>query len=99
MDQGAALYPAVGIPITTPESVEPVVLGSSSTLPDIADAACSLQHLHFPAGLASELARSVRSFPIRLWVLDNSGSMQLGDGSRLCALSDGARQPVLTIRW
>uniref|UniRef100_A0A7S2N762 VWFA domain-containing protein n=1 Tax=Haptolina brevifila TaxID=156173 RepID=A0A7S2N762_9EUKA len=54
----------------------------------------------FPRGLASEvLNSSTQSFPIRLWVVDNSGSMQVADGSRLVAVAGGSSRMVRSTRW
>jgi len=37
----------------------------------------------FTKGLVESLQRSVKDFPLRIWVVDNSGSMQASDGNRL----------------
>ena len=37
----------------------------------------------FTRGLVESLLRSVHDFPLRIWVVDNSGSMQASDGHRL----------------
>ena len=41
----------------------------------------------FPLGLARGVAENVQMFEHRLWLVDNSGSMQIGDGNRI--LHDG----------
>jgi hypothetical protein len=52
----------------------------------------------FTVGLAKALASNANSFDQRLWVVDNSGSMQIGDGHRVVEV-DGkiSLQPVS--RW
>jgi hypothetical protein len=37
----------------------------------------------YTSGLARELSTNVRSYPIRFWVCDNSGSMRKNDGHSL----------------
>ena len=54
----------------------------------------------FPRGLASEVVNSAHnSFPIRLWIVDNSGSMQTGDGSRMVQTSNGSCRMIQATRW
>lgn len=36
----------------------------------------------YTRGLASSLAQTIKTFPLRIWVVDNSGSMQNTDGHR-----------------
>ncbi|KAL7546440.1 hypothetical protein ACHAWF_009822 [Thalassiosira exigua] len=36
----------------------------------------------FTHGQAKSLAQTIKSFPLRIWVVDNSGSMQMTDGHR-----------------
>merc|ERR1712013_877053 len=36
----------------------------------------------YTRGLATSLAQTIKSFPLRIWVVDNSGSMQKTDGHR-----------------
>jgi hypothetical protein len=52
----------------------------------------------FSLGLAKALAENADSFDQRIWVVDNSGSMQIGDGHRVSEI-DGkiTMQPVS--RW
>jgi len=59
----------------------------------------SLGRLGFPRGLGLELLASAREFPVRFWVVDNSGSMNANDGTRLVSTGSGKLQPVKTSRW
>jgi len=36
----------------------------------------------YTRGLSTSLAQTIKSFPLRIWVVDNSGSMQKTDGHR-----------------
>lgn len=42
-----------------------------------------LKTLGFPSGLAQELGNTRITYPLRFWVVDNSGSMQTSDGHQL----------------
>jgi len=46
-----------------------------------------------------EIERANNSFPVRYVIVDNSGSMNMPDGRRLVAASDGAIHPVSATRW
>lgn len=43
----------------------------------------SLKDQGYTAGLIKSIARSNMNFPLRIWVVDNSGSMMTGDGHRI----------------
>jgi len=64
-----------------------------------AEALENLSARGFPRGLAKEVHSSTTSFPIRLWVVDNSGSMNMADGSRLVAVAGGGSKMVKCTRW
>ena len=53
----------------------------------------------FPRGLAAECVSSAETFPIRLWVVDNSGSMQANDGKLLVPTPGGGSRRMSCSRW
>ena len=54
----------------------------------------------YTRGHAASLARTVQNFPLRIWVLDNSGSMQHTDGHRFVETSrKGEVKVVECSRW
>jgi hypothetical protein len=69
---------------------------------DDKDAVERLVREKFPIGLAHELQKSKLSFPLRLWVVDNSGSMLNPDCSRVVESegSGGGKMDVIKCnRW
>lgn len=105
-------YPSASMTSTAAPVVEGVLVGAVATsAPDTqaeapppverADALNALVAKGFPRGLAQQVADSVDSFPIRLWVVDNSGSMQSADGSRMVQVPGGrgAVRMVKATRW
>lgn len=52
----------------------------------------------FSLGLARALAENTQSFDHRIWVVDNSGSMQIGDGHRVNN-ADGKITMLPVTRW
>lgn len=52
----------------------------------------------FSLGLAKALAENAQSFDHRIWVVDNSGSMQIGDGHRVNN-ADGKITLLPVSRW
>ena len=75
-------------------TVEPVF-----NLRDHQDAKRRLVSRGVPGGLAEELVLSSIAFPLRIVVMDNSGSMQSGDGSRLVTDGLGRSRKVRCTRW
>jgi hypothetical protein len=47
----------------------------------------ALQQQGFPRGLAKTLTQNNEAFPLRIWVVDNSGSMNILDGHRIIETS------------
>lgn len=53
----------------------------------------------WPPGLTASMADSVEQFPVRFVIVDNSGSMQSRDGSRLVTAPNGALKSISATRW
>jgi hypothetical protein len=55
----------------------------------------------YPAGLAQELGRTRGAYPLRFWIVDNSGSMRMNDGHELRGGSSTQAQirVVSCTRW
>jgi len=53
----------------------------------------------FTHGLAAALLQHAELFAQRIWILDNSGSMQIGDGHRIVETSDGKIEGQTVTRW
>lgn len=58
-----------------------------------------LQSQGFPVGLASLLLQHTHEFPIRIWLIDNSGTMHHNDGHIVTQNSDGKVVLVDCSRW
>jgi hypothetical protein len=48
----------------------------------------ALKDQGFTSGLIKSIQRNNVSFPLRIWVVDNSGSMSMGDGHRIVSTSN-----------
>jgi len=56
----------------------------------------------FTRGLSASIGRNNTIFPLRYWIVDNSGSMANTDGSRYCETKKGARSGLKVVsctRW
>jgi hypothetical protein len=53
----------------------------------------------FTYGLAKALAQNADAFDRRIWVVDNSGSMQIGDGHRIVINGQGKIEATPVTRW
>lgn len=85
-----SLYPAeghvaMGVPMGQPvfSSSTPAVVSPAPPAVSKEQARAALRQLGFPAGLSDMAHASVKSFPLRIWIVDNSGSMAAGDGKML----------------
>ena len=52
----------------------------------------------YSTGLALALTENASRYDFRFWVVDNSGSMQIGDGHRIVH-EDGKSKAVACTRW
>lgn len=79
------------------------VSGSSTVQPDNVDSIKfqirQLKQKGFSTGLARELATNTLAFAYRIWVVDNSGSMQIEDGHRISLSLDGKIKQQRVSRW
>lgn len=57
-----------------------------------------LKSLGFPTGLAEAMNLNRRKFPLRVWIVDNSGSMKQDDGSRIIFGNNKVKMVQCT-RW
>jgi len=57
-----------------------------------------LKNQGYTDGLIKSIARSNMQFPLRIWIVDNSGSMMKGDGHRLVGQRNNVRYVSCT-RW
>jgi Mg-chelatase subunit ChlD len=53
----------------------------------------------FTRGLAQSLEEMKKVFALRIWIVDNSGSMQQPDGHRILSSNPGSIQMVQSSRW
>ena len=58
-----------------------------------------LGSLGLPPGISRELLHACTAFPLRIFIIDNSGSMQIPDGHRLVAGMLGRERLVPCSRW
>lgn len=93
------LYPVMGVAVEQVGVSVEHSGGAAAPAQQSAEAARQrLRARHIPAGLANELVLSSVSFPLRIVLLDNSGSMQSTDGSRLAQVPGGFRK-IRCTRW
>eukprot|EP00586_Coscinodiscus_wailesii_P023926 CAMPEP_0172503382 /NCGR_PEP_ID=MMETSP1066-20121228/168729_1 /TAXON_ID=671091 /ORGANISM="Coscinodiscus wailesii, Strain CCMP2513" /LENGTH=395 /DNA_ID=CAMNT_0013279095 /DNA_START=73 /DNA_END=1257 /DNA_ORIENTATION=+ len=53
----------------------------------------------FTDGLIAKLRDNTKEIPMRIWILDNSGSMNRNDGCRVVETADGKMKQVACTRW
>mmetsp|Transcript_7154 Transcript_7154/g.14064 ORF Transcript_7154/g.14064 Transcript_7154/m.14064 type:complete len:223 (+) Transcript_7154:66-734(+) len=83
-------------PTTSPlHRIPPINLVSEKSMANLRS---SSDH-SYPAGLANCLADMNSAFPLRIWIVDNSGSMATGDGNRVVTNSSGKTRVVPCTRW
>jgi len=76
---------ATAVPMGVPVANATVVIDSKTAInrPNAEEKAEILRKHGMPAGLAKEMIKNVDAFPRRIWIVDDSYSMQEGDGSLL----------------
>mmetsp|Transcript_96378 Transcript_96378/g.144257 ORF Transcript_96378/g.144257 Transcript_96378/m.144257 type:complete len:394 (+) Transcript_96378:64-1245(+) len=86
---------AIAAPVDPSESVRPSVLTKgrsqrvfvskykTSTKELSGDEKGTLHAQGYSSGLIQAVSRNTLAFPLRIWVVDNSGSMSMGDGHRI----------------
>lgn len=61
---------------------DPEIIVAAAT-PDDSAARKGLKDQGFPEGMIDNMIESKKKFPLRIWVVDNSGSMRVNDGQRI----------------
>lgn len=74
--------------------------GASTCVPINQDQLKHLRDQGFTEGLAKALSATRLTFPLRVWVVDNSGSMQKDDGHRLVETARSSHVKIVSsTRW
>lgn len=66
-------------------SFDPFQLPPQKSKPLVSSEIDALCEMGYPLGLARAMGENTARFPLRVWVIDNSGSMKKDDGSRVVA--------------
>jgi hypothetical protein len=77
----SAPYSATGSPKRSQIRMASLSKTKSAVL--VEDQRLDLKEMGFPHGLAEELGKTRAVYPVRFWVLDNSGSMMQNDGASI----------------
>jgi hypothetical protein len=96
MAERAADIVAVAEPVV---SLLPPPTSSTSNVVDSELAEYLLQNQGYPLGLAKELEHSKLTYPLRFWIVDNSGSMMTRDGRELTGSNRQCLAVVKCTRW
>jgi len=70
----------------------------SAPIEDSTQKVAALRKQGFSNGLVHAMTSNVRSFPLRIWVVDNSGSMQIADGHRILGEKNNLKF-IPSTRW
>jgi len=96
-------FATVPVPVPIPPPSTAPSTANHTPLPTIQldqNQLSQLQQQGYTKGLAEALVTSCNSFPLRIWVVDNSGSMNAGDGNRLVATASSNEIKNFTCtRW
>ncbi len=57
------------------------------------------QKYEYPNGLAKEMCKTIVECPVRIWLLDNSSSMNTKDGSIFVRMQGRTKQAITCTRW
>ena len=87
---------AMGLPVTA--QATPVATFVQAPIDIQAGMAKLASDYFFPPGLLRSMQASAQAFPLRIWIVDNSGSMNAAGGSRIVS-SGGRMAKVGATRW
>mmetsp|Transcript_20784 Transcript_20784/g.41589 ORF Transcript_20784/g.41589 Transcript_20784/m.41589 type:complete len:244 (+) Transcript_20784:143-874(+) len=94
-------YPPSTVPLPFDPSLQHVLPENNLSRAQICSSPQVAETLHrqgYTKGLISSMTSSVSSFPLRIWIVDNSGSMQQTDGSKIAGNRDNLKF-VPSSRW
>jgi len=84
---------------STEKSLSSTTTITTTTVPQYNDGSRRFKGAeHFPSGIVREFHTSAKQFPLRLWILDNSGSMATTDGI-IFKLNGTSNKRIPCSRW
>lgn len=90
---------AIPVPSAPMHTQQNVNVMSSATSDIGEDQGMRLMEQGFTKGLVKGLSENKKVFPLRIWVVDNSGSMQTPDGNRIISSRSKKLKIVPSTRW
>ena len=103
MDENEIYLPPVQLPPTTPASPIPMAAPPQPVSHEIVlddNQLYQLKQQGYTDGLSEALCENCNTFPLRIFIVDNSGSMNFPDGNRLVATANSAQvKSVGCTRW
>jgi len=97
MDSYITPVPYPSAPMQVQHDVKKIVTGHATEITE--DQIKVLVEQGFTRGLAKSLSMNNAIFPLRIWVVDNSGSMQRSDGHRIISSPSRNIKTVDSTRW
>lgn len=88
---------ATVVAVPCPPIAQRVPVSSSKTISPTSKR--ELKDQGYTTGLIESISKNKNAFPIRLWVIDNSGSMSTPDGHRLALASNDVVRLLDCTRW
>jgi len=85
------------IPIPVPIASSPQFKTHSGTLDERQTS--ELVSQGYTSGMTKAIGNCVNTFPLRIWLVDNSGSMATSDGNRMVNAKNGELKSVSCTRW